>query len=283
MRELPMNKLSNNNIIVMAGGMSSRMKQGDDTSISPAHLVDINSIPKCMIPVGKEQKAFLYYLLTHVHKAGYTDVLIIVNSRDTTIEPYCKGLSFPDTQLSCSVQKTPPGRTKPMGTADAVLQGLLSRPDWKGRKFTVCNADNLYSPQALQTVKNHDHPCGMIAFDRQGLGIPEKRISGYGIVKKDEKGFVINLIEKPPLSEISTHHTSNSGVNMNLYHFDYDLILPFLQACPLNETRNEKELTTAVKNMVLKNPRSLYAISLSDPVLDLTFKTDISAVNERMK
>lgn len=264
--------------------MSSRMKEDNDiNTISTANSKKINSIPKCMIPVGKKQNPFLHYLLSHVHKAGYTDVLVIVNAMDTIIEPYCKSLSFTGTQISCYPQKTPPGRTKPMGTADAVLQGLLSRPDWQGKKVTVCNADNLYSPKALQTVKNHEYPCSMIAFDRQGLGIPQQRISGYGIVKKDETGFVNDLVEKPPLTEISTHYTSNSGVNMNLYHFDYDLIFPFLQACPVNETRNEKELTTAVKNMVLESPRSLYAISLSDPVLDLTFKTDITVVNDRMK
>ena len=279
-----MNKLTHNNLIVMAGGMSSRMKQGNDiNTISSAHSKKIASLPKCMIPVGKEKKPFLNYLLSNVHKAGYTKVLVIVNAIDTIIEPYCKSLSFPDTHISCYPQKTPPGRTKPMGTADAVLQGLLSRPDWQGKKVTVCNADNLYSPQALQTVKNHEYPCGMIAFDNQALGLPEERISGYGIVKKDEKGFVKDLIEKPSISEIHIHHNSYSGVNMNLYHFDYDLILPFLQACPVNETRSEKELTTAVKNMVLESPRSLYAISLSDPVLDLTFKTDITVVNKRIK
>ena len=277
-----MNKLADNNLIIMAGGMSSRMKQGNDPGISSAHSMKINSLPKCMIPVGKEEAPFLNYLLSNVHMAGYKDVLIITNEMDDVIESHCRRLAFQSTKISCTTQHTPPERSKPMGTADAVLQGLLSRPDWKGKKLTVCNADNLYSTKALRAVKNHAHPCAMIAYVREGLNIAESRLSGYGLVKTDEYGWVKDLIEKPSPKEIDTQQGSCSGINMNLYNFSYDLILPFLQECPVNKNRNEKELTTAVKNMVLNNPGSLHAISLSDPVLDLTYKTDIAWVNQRL-
>ena len=123
----------------------------------------------------------------------------------------------------------------------------------------------------------------MIEFDRQGLGIAENRISGYSIVEKDEEDFISSIIEKPTLSEIAANHSANSGVNMNLYHLDYDLIFPHLQACPITKARQEKELTTAVSNMIKEKAKVLYAISLTDQVLDLTFKKDITIVNEKIK
>ena len=42
-----------------------------------------------------------------------------------------------------AIQKIPDNRVKPLGTADAVQQGLEQFPEWEGSKFTVCNSDNL--------------------------------------------------------------------------------------------------------------------------------------------
>ncbi|MEW6654353.1 MAG: hypothetical protein AB1394_12940, partial [Bacteroidota bacterium] len=68
------------------------------------------------------------------------------------------------------------------------------------------------------------------------------------------------------------------GVSMNIFKFSYDMILPALEIVPMNEIRKEKELPTAVKIMLEKNPKSLFCYPLSEAVPDLTSKQDILKV-----
>jgi hypothetical protein len=70
---------------------------------------------------------------------------------------------------------------------------------------------------------------------------------------------------------------------MNCWKFLYDQIFPYLETCPENPIRKEKEIPTAVLNMVKDHQNSLFAIPIKEHVPDLTSKDDISSVIEDLK
>ena len=69
-------------LLIMAGGMSSRMKKTDGNSNLDEKLIEqANTLPKGMIGVGKDGRPFMDYLLYNAHRAGYNEVLILKNGK----------------------------------------------------------------------------------------------------------------------------------------------------------------------------------------------------------
>jgi glucose-1-phosphate thymidylyltransferase/glucose-1-phosphate adenylyltransferase len=167
-----------------------------------------------------------------------------------------------------------------LGTADAVLQGMLTRPDWKRGKFTVCNSDNLYSVEVLKRLLQDTHLCAMADYDRDALGVELDRVKAFAIIWKDGEGYLTDIVEKPGPEEIEKARDANGrvGVSMNIFRLDYDALLPVLETCPLHPVRQEKELPTALKMLLEENPKAIFTIQVSEPVPDLTSKGDLLKV-----
>ena len=98
--------------------------------------------------------------------------------------------NFNGINISYAVQPIPLGRSKPLGTADALLWGLKSKPEWKGSKFTVCNSDNLYSQKALTIMLNSPYIAAFIDYDRSSLEFDISRIERFAVTTKNENGFL---------------------------------------------------------------------------------------------
>jgi len=273
-------------LVILAGGVSSRMKQSqiDSAAIDSKLLKDAEQKSKSMIRIGNGDRPFLDYLLLNAKLAGYTDVVIVVSEKDDSIKNYYdenKNDSwFGGIEINYATQQIPEGREKPLGTADALLQALLVKEDWRGKSFAMCNSDNLYSQRALELMKNSEHQNALVDYNRDGLGVEKARVEKFAITKKDEDGFLLDIIEKPSSEEVEAAKSTNGfvGVSMNIFKFSYDMIRPALEIVPMNEIRKEKELPTAVKIMLEKNPKSLYCYPLSEAVPDLTSKQDILKV-----
>ena len=274
------------NIVVLAGGISSRMKRlpSVSTTTNVPLLGDAEKKSKVMIGVGEDSRPFLDYLLYNLEHSGYEDVVIVVSERDNSIREFYEqrgnARRFPQLRISYAAQAIPRERQKPLGTADAVLHALRSRPEWKGKSFTVCNGDNLYSQIALRLLLEDRHENALIDYDRAALQFDQDRIAQFAVIKKDEAGFLRDIIEKPSLEEIDSvaNGQGRVGVSMNIFRFSYDCILPFLESVPLHPVRQEKELSIAVKMMVAERPRSMFTIPLSEHVVDLTSQGDIPVV-----
>lgn len=268
--------------MILAAGMSSRMKK-EVTGVSPAVgklVAEANQKPKAMIGLGKAGRPFMDYLLFHAAKAGYREALLVINERDGFTEPYYAGRELWGLKLSFARQEIPSGRKKPLGTADAVLQGMLVKPDWAGGRFTVCNSDNLYSVEVLGKLLEDTHLCAMIDYDRDALGVEAERVKAFAVIWKDEEGYLMDIVEKPGPAEIEKARDSNGrvGVSMNIFRLDYDAVLPMLKACPLHPQRQEKELPTALKMLLKNNPQAIFTIPVAEPVPDLTSKGDLLKV-----
>ena len=271
-------------IIILAGGASSRMKSSNSAAISEVQSEQANSKSKALIEL--HGRPMLDYLLYNIEKSGFRNIFIVVGNGGAHFKSYynntLRNIPFKNLNFSFVQQHIPDGRSKPLGTADAVFQALDQFPKLKQNKFVVCNCDNLYSIKALQTLRKYDGPNAFINYDRDSLKFSQERIAQFALTKTDSDNFLQDIIEKPSTPIVSSY-ADDSGklrVSMNIFKLDGSQFYSFLRSCPLHPERNEKELPTALLKMVRKYPKSTIGISFSEHVPDLTRKEDIAIMNE---
>jgi glucose-1-phosphate adenylyltransferase len=273
------------NLIILAAGVSSRMKRSAATHGGAAHA-DAAERPKSLIRLGAGDRPFMDYVLSNARDAGYEDIVLVVGEDDGLMRSYYgpkdRNNPFHGLRISYATQRIPEGRTKPLGTADAVLCGALSRIDWQGTAFTVCNSDNIYSIEAMSTLRTSPHPNALIAYDTRGLRFTREQEYNNALLEKDEDGFLTGIVEKPGETLFERHRAEQgmAEVSMNIFRFDYGMIVPCLQATPVHPVRNEKELPSTLMLLLAEHPRSVYCLSRNEYVPDLTSGKDIPAMTE---
>jgi dTDP-glucose pyrophosphorylase len=269
-------------IVILAGGISSRMKKKalvQDDKYNQLYR-EADEKAKTMIGLGDDKRPFLDYLLYNCKLTGIKNIHIVIGEKDQIFRnyygPYDKDNNFNGLSVSYAVQRIPQHREKPWGTADALYQGLLTVPEWNSQSFLVVNSDNLYSTKAMGLLCDHE---GMawIDYDKKGFEFEESRVEKFSVTQKDNEGFLKNMIEKPSADEIiqCTEQNGTVRVSMNLWKFQYDKIFEFLENCPEHPQRKEKEIPTAVLNMIKKYPKSMKGIPVCEHVPDLTNKDDL--------
>ncbi len=278
----------NGKLVVLAGGISSRMKKSLSSSVQIEKQLkeDAEQKPKSMMGIGDHQRPFLDYLLFNAREVGYRDVIIVVGEKDHSIQGHYgqkeRGNIYHGLSIAYAVQKIPEGRSKPLGTGDALLCALRLREDWQGCSFSVCNSDNLYSQEALRLMLDSPRKNALIDYDRSSLKFEKSRIEKFAVTRKDEGNYLVEIIEKPSREEIESVRGKDGmiGVSMNLFRLDYDMILPYLETVPMHPGRQEKELPTAVIMMVKDHPKSCYAYPLKEHVPDLTQLSDVNFIRD---
>lgn len=261
-----------------------KLPVAENSAIDENLISDANKKSKSMIGVGKNDRPFLDYLLFNARNVGYSNIVVVIGEKDNSIKEYYgsseKNNAFNEINISYAIQPTPSGKIKPLGTADALLWGLKSKPEWVGSKFTVCNSDNLYSQKALKLMLTSPYIGAMIDYNRSTLEFELARIEKFAVTVKDEKGFLKDIIEKPSAEVIESIKSKYSyvGVSMNIFSLTYDKIFPILERTPIHPERKEKELPEAVKILANEIKESVYAYQLSEHVPDLTSKEDILRV-----
>jgi glucose-1-phosphate adenylyltransferase len=278
--------MSEGNLAILAGGISSRMRKPAMRPIDPEIDREADAKSKSMISVGPGNRPFLDYLLFNAREAGYTDIVIVIGERDQWMRSYYggadRGNPFHGMTISYAVQPIPQGRAKPLGTADAFLRALQARTDWSGERVTVCNSDNLYSREAFDLIRRSPFECAAIDYDRSALRFDQAKIEQFAVLVKDGDGALLEIVEKPGSADMARARDRRGrvGVSMNLWRFRCDRILPYLERVPLHPERQEKELPGAVMMMIRVEPRSVMTIPLAEHVPDLSSKDDIREVQE---
>lgn len=278
------------NLIILAGGMSSRMKKPSTSdTISSKEENEANNRSKSLISVGNGGRPLLDYLLFNAKKAGYKKIYIVINEQGGLFKEFYgknnKDNQFNGLSISYAIQYIPKNRKKPFGTADAVYQALEQFPELQKQAFTVCNSDNLYSTKALSKLRKTDDKNAFICYDRDTLEFPLEKIYSFAIVNIDEDNHLKNIVEKPTLEQAEYYKDSDNKirVSMNIFKLDGKMMFPFLRDCPVHPTRIEKELPTAILNMVQERPKSVLGIPLSEHVPDLTAKDDIIIIKKYLQ
>lgn len=275
------------NLIILAGGMSSRMKKSaQSSSVSQKDIEQANSRTKGLISVGNNDRPILDYLLYNAKKAGYANIYIVVNEMGLPLFKQFYGENQKDNTfngltISYVVQYIPESRVKPLGTADALYQAFEQYPALKSDFFTVCNSDNLYSVEALTLLRKTQSNNAFINYNRATLEFSTERISRFAVTKLNDNNFLEAIVEKPDAEKVGAYKDSegNIGVSMNVFKFSGADFYPFIENCPIHPERNEKEIPVALLNMV-NGGVSVLGIPLSQHVPDLTAKEDIAIVRQ---
>jgi glucose-1-phosphate thymidylyltransferase/glucose-1-phosphate adenylyltransferase len=185
-------------------------------------------------------------------------------------------------KINFARQLIPEGREKPLGTTDAIEQALAQFPAWKTSRFITCNGDNLYPIEAFRLLLDEKYPNAMLDWDTDGYTV--ERVRNCAIVKKDEDGYLVDLIEKPNDEEwVKIVETMpRIGISWNIFAFTGADVMPFLEKTPLHPIRNEKEIPVTVRLFASEKPKSIYAIQISDFIPDLSSKQDIADVMQAL-
>ena len=245
------------------------MRQDDASAhIDATQAAAADSGVKAMVPVGRP---FLDYILSALADAGFMDACLIIGPEHHAIRDYYSRTQRPRRiQVSFAIQP------EPKGTANAVL----AAEDFAGaNQFLVINSDNYYPVDVLQSVQRLGQP-GTILFEAgtlvQHSNIPEDRIRAFASCAVNSEGLLTDIVEKPPINQFY----ASKLVSMNCWRFSRDIF----SACrdvSLSQ-RDEYELPLAVK-LAIRRGMKLKAATSQSSVLDLSRRTDIASVAERLK
>ena len=270
-----------NTIVILAAGMSSRMKKSTDSSIGLTKADEANKKSKSLITFGN--KPFIYFLLENIVDAGFQNVIMVVGQ---DYEDFKNEMDkFPNISkinIEYSIQSVPENRVKPLGTADAVYQTMDQIDKLKNQSFCVCNSDNLYSTKSLKLIRENSYDNAVLAYDRDSLNFPKERVSSFSILMTNSEFNLVNFIEKPTQEQVEQNLDDNGKirVSMNIFKFDGSQAFEFIKSCPVNPLRNEKELPSAIVNMISHDSLYMKGIPIAEHVPDLTSKSDIQIIQK---
>lgn len=266
-------------LIIMAAGVSSRMKKSSTTkNMTKKQINQSNSRVKGYIQLGEGKEPFIFYLLKNAIDAGVKEFYVIVSQNSQEFQGYLKSL---ENRLEISINfaiQNFYGNSKPLGTSDAIFQTMNQYEELIKTRFLVCNCDNLYSVKAIKTLLGESNYNSMIAYDFEYLEFSNDRLSSFSLLNI-ENNFLSKIIEKPDL-ELIINHSRKKYVSMNIFSFNGSEIYKHLRDCPINVKRGEKEIATALQNMILENKKSVIAFPLCEHVPDLTYKDDLEKINK---
>jgi glucose-1-phosphate adenylyltransferase len=132
------------------------------------------------------------------------------------------------------------------GTADAVRQQIRYVVEDPGSEVLILSGDQLYRMDFGQLLRTHHDARADVTI--AVLPVPREQVEGFGIVKLDDTGRVVNFIEKPRTDEAVQPYvtppewTARRGVrsegrpflaSMGIYLFARQALLDLLNARPL--------------------------------------------------
>jgi dTDP-glucose pyrophosphorylase len=259
--------------VILARGLGTRMRKRDESAVLDNEQTAIAEAGvKAMIPIDRP---FLDYLLSGLADAGFGQVCLVIGPEHQLMRDYYTEKSPPKRiRIDFAVQE------KPLGTADAVL---AAREFTAEKYFLVMNSDNYYPWDALKDMRTLGQ-AGVALFDRDRLvtesNIPEDRILKFAVAQLNDEGYLQRIYEKPR-KEIVRSLVPPILVSMNCWTFSPAIF----QACRCIQpsARGELELTDAVQYAIDVLNEPFKALIFSTPVLDLSSRSDIASVAEKLR
>ena len=273
----------NDSLIILAAGLSSRMKKSvSSKNLSKRSIEQANSRDKGLIGIDKNGRPLIHYLLINAKIAGFKVIYLVIGQNSDSFKSYFDENKYDGLDIEFAVQYLEKNKLKPSGTADALFQAITQFPILKSSNFCVCNSDNLYSAKALRSIRSTSFSNAFISYDKSFLNFSSEKVSSFSILKLNENGYLVNILEKPTANDFDLFKDSGGKirVSMNLFKFNGSVFYDYLKNCPFDVLRNEKELPTAVLNLAKDQPSSVYGIPFEEHVPDLTSKDDIIVLNK---
>lgn len=149
-----------------------------------------------------------------------------------------------------AAEQTPDNPTWYQGTADAVRQSLRHIAPFESEYVLILSGDQLYQMDFQEMLDNHKKTGADISVATIPVG--DREAPEFGILKKDETGFITAFIEKPK-KEILNEWTSDTGeemkkagrkylASMGIYIFNRQLMFDYLQNNYLDAADFGKEI-----------------------------------------
>ena len=261
--------------VILAAGVGSRMRRlnAPATLTSPQKAM-ADSGNKALIPF---ERPFLDYTLGALADAGFRRVCVVVSPFQTALSAHCEGLET--ARLTIEIVK----QQEPRGTADAVRAAEFAVATES--EFAVLNGDNYYSLEVLKALRGLEGP-GLVAFDRTALlqrgetNLDRDRLARFAIVQLDPDGRLSGLLEN---RDEETYEALPEPVlvSINCSRFS-PTIFRSCERIPESE-RGELELTSAVQHSIDHLKETFTVVTSSSPVLDLSERGDIVAVEKYLR
>ena len=137
-----------------------------------------------------------------------------------------------------AAEQTPDNPTWYQGTADAVRQGLRHIKTFPSEYVLILSGDQLYQMDFMQMVNNHIDSGADISIAT--IPVVEREAPDFGILKKNDDGFITSFIEKPKGAELLNQWKSDTGpemqqagkhwlASMGIYIFNRKLMFDMLE------------------------------------------------------
>jgi glucose-1-phosphate adenylyltransferase len=149
-----------------------------------------------------------------------------------------------------AAEQTPDNPTWYQGTADAVRQCLRHLGPFEAEYILILTGDQLYQMNFMEMLNNHIQLKAEITIAT--IPVADREASEFGILKKDNNGFITSFIEKPK-KEVLKDWTSDTGTamqqqgrnylaSMGIYIFNRQLLQDLLQNEYVEATDFGKEI-----------------------------------------
>lgn len=256
--------------VILARGLGTRMRRADaGAALDDDQAKVAETGVKALIPI---KRPFLDYILSVLAEAGVRRVCLVIGPEHDELRRYYGSELRPERlSIDFAIQ------AEPLGTANAVA----AAEDWAdGKPFIMLNSDNYYPLSAITALRQATAPA-VALFERgamlDGSNIPPDRIRAFAI-GLHESGRLVRVLEKPGDDVLAT--PGELYLSMNLWLFDRT-IFDACRAIP-KSARGEYEITDAAQ-WCIDHGSTFTACLVRAPVLDLSSRSDIGPVTERLE
>ncbi|HEU4747777.1 MAG TPA: nucleotidyltransferase family protein [Gemmatimonadaceae bacterium] len=259
--------------VILARGLGTRMRQDAGSASLDAHQARIAETGmKAMIPT--RGRPFLDYILASLADAGFARVCLVIGPEHTQVRDYYRHEAALS-RLTVEFAE----QERPLGTADAVL---ATESFANGDTFAVLNSDNYYGPAVLSELQLLRQPA-LIGFARSGLielgNFAADRVNRFGALDIGADGFLRRILAVP--NDAMLRSGEEIYGSMNCWLFDRAIFRACREVTP--SPRGELELPRAVQLAIDTHGLRMKVVKVRAPVLDLSSRTDIASVEERLK
>jgi len=264
-------------LVIMAAGMGSRFGGN-----------------KQLVEVGPNGEVFFDFAISDARAAGADRVVLIVRREfHDIVEKHVREFHGDDLDLHlvCQDESDAPPRTKPWGTAHAILTAasVVDRP------FIVVNADDYYGTESYQQIAQAIAAAGprtaIVAGFELGRTLPEKGAVSRGVLHVDGNGRLVRIVEthgierradgkilsEDPPGEL----TDTTPVSMNMLAFpptlmdDLARMWPEFLAEHIDHPKAEFLLPTSVGELMAEGSLEVLMVPTSSDWIGVTNADDL--------
>ncbi|MBZ9570091.1 NTP transferase domain-containing protein [Methanobrevibacter sp. TMH8] len=228
------------------------LSAGEGTRMRPLTLTK----PKTMLPVAG--KPIIQYNIESLRESGVTDILLIVNYKESMVRNYFKDGKELGVNISYKTQE------ELSGTANAIGYG----EDFVDEEFIVLNGDIILDTELLTNIidayskKNPDTLMVLTEVENPTL---------FGVVGL-EGDIVKEIIEKPTIEEAPSNY-----VNSGIYIFNKDIFEKIAKT--QKSTRGEYEITDSLA-MQIEDGKTILGFKSNKRWLDVGRPWELIEINE---